>query len=165
MADNYTGEEWQKQMVKYTGEQLVAHLDWMGVDWVKPDQTEDKKVRVLDYACGPGPVSAVRCSSITYLQALPCLPLLTWTPGTRPLRNRNSRCRHLPQNGLNLQLPLLLLILHHSHLRRRGRPDLPLPTITIPRRSHLQHLLLRLRHRRLRLPPLPLPTTRSRASS
>lgn len=46
--------------------EIQSRLEWIGVDWVKEQQSENtenhhpaKKVRVLDYACGPGMVSRV----------------------------------------------------------------------------------------------------------
>ena len=74
MADKYADEDWQKKMLEQTREALLKHLDWIGVDWARHDSThtsenaskKGKEVSILDYACGPGSVSAVRIVLTTH---------------------------------------------------------------------------------------------------
>ena len=53
-ASIYYKEPWQKKFEKEAMSTMLARKDWLGVDWASG------KVRVLDYACGPGAVSSVR---------------------------------------------------------------------------------------------------------
>ncbi|KAJ4536630.1 hypothetical protein HRR80_003538 [Exophiala dermatitidis] len=63
-ASSYTAEPWQRDMMNKITAFIQQHIEWIGVDFVDPGhefeaatQGKNKKVRVLDYACGPGSVT------------------------------------------------------------------------------------------------------------
>ena len=65
-ARSYDSKPWQQEMLAQVTREILSHLEWIGVDWVKEQQPENtgkdhptKTVRVLDYACGPGTVTRV----------------------------------------------------------------------------------------------------------
>ena len=48
--------KWVQDLSKQVTKELQSKVDWIGI----PQQSEGKAVRMLDYACGSGLVSAVR---------------------------------------------------------------------------------------------------------
>lgn len=55
-ARKYTAEPWQQEMIAQLTTFLSGQADWLGLP---PVSADGKPVRVLDYACGPGTVTAI----------------------------------------------------------------------------------------------------------
>jgi SAM-dependent methyltransferase len=72
-AATYASEPWQKDLINKFHEFLLAHLSWLGVPFIDPSTTFEATpsttpahpVRVLDYACGPGTVTAILAGHAT----------------------------------------------------------------------------------------------------
>ncbi|KAI1617506.1 S-adenosyl-L-methionine-dependent methyltransferase [Exophiala viscosa] len=63
-AASYSSEPWQKDMLNKINAFIYANINWIGVDFVDSattfeatDPAQVRKVRVLDYACGPGTIT------------------------------------------------------------------------------------------------------------
>ena len=63
-ASRYTSEPWQRELLNKVNGFIYQQINWIGVDFVdpstafeKPSAETDQKVRVLDYACGPGSIT------------------------------------------------------------------------------------------------------------
>jgi SAM-dependent methyltransferase len=64
-AANYSAEDWQRDLLNDVTAFIHQQVNWIGVDFVDPSTTFEKssssqsgpKVRVLDYACGPGTIT------------------------------------------------------------------------------------------------------------
>lgn len=54
-ARRYTSEPWQQEMMAQLATFLSREADWLGL----PSVSGGRPVRVLDYACGPGTVTAI----------------------------------------------------------------------------------------------------------
>lgn len=84
MAATYASEPWQKELINKTHEFILAHLSWFDVAFVDPSTTFERtplttttttttaptsslaqQVRVLDYACGPGTITAILAGHAT----------------------------------------------------------------------------------------------------
>ncbi|KAJ9612054.1 hypothetical protein H2200_003649 [Cladophialophora chaetospira] len=65
-ASKYSSEQWQKDLLNAVTGFIHQHVNWIGVDFIDPSTMfekpspsggTDRKVRVLDYACGPGTIT------------------------------------------------------------------------------------------------------------
>lgn len=56
-ARKYTSEPWQQEMMAQLTTFLSAEADWLGLP--SREASNDRPIRVLDYACGPGTVTAI----------------------------------------------------------------------------------------------------------
>ena len=60
-ASSYTSEQWQKDLLNKVNAFIHQHVNWIGVDFIptsdKPAPETARKVRILDYACGPGTIT------------------------------------------------------------------------------------------------------------
>lgn len=63
-ASSYTSEQWQRDLLQNITAFIHQHVNWIGVDFLDPSTTfeapsleNQRKVRVLDYACGPGTIT------------------------------------------------------------------------------------------------------------
>ena len=64
-AASYTSEQWQRDVINDITSFILSNINWIGVDFIPPSSSFEKpkpstqhSVRVLDYACGPGTVTA-----------------------------------------------------------------------------------------------------------
>ena len=77
-ASTYSSAQWQKDFIHTTHAFILSSLDWIGVDFLEPSavfeggaaatgasspqqqqqQQQQVRVRVLDYACGPGTMTS-----------------------------------------------------------------------------------------------------------
>ena len=60
IASTYDDKPWVKVGLKQLSGELLAKREWMGVKWTNEEETGDREVKMLDFACGPGIASAVR---------------------------------------------------------------------------------------------------------
>lgn len=58
---SYDDKPWFAKVNQQVTDALRGRLDWVGIPFanITPDSKEDKEVRLLDYACGPGLMSRV----------------------------------------------------------------------------------------------------------
>ncbi|KIW17224.1 hypothetical protein PV08_04415 [Exophiala spinifera] len=74
IATSYTSQEWQRELVNKVTAFVQSNISFIGVDFLDPSSTFEKpspssssspsttqprSVRVLDYACGPGTMTAI----------------------------------------------------------------------------------------------------------
>jgi SAM-dependent methyltransferase len=69
LASKYTAEPWQKDMIAKITAFLTTHAEWIGLPARSPSSSSSSSseaqsppktpVRILDYACGPGTVTAI----------------------------------------------------------------------------------------------------------
>lgn len=71
-ATSYSSEPWQRDMLNKIHDFMLSNISWIGVDFIDPstafeakDSSSPRKIRVLDYACGPGTVTNVIYSHAT----------------------------------------------------------------------------------------------------
>lgn len=79
-AVTYASQPWQKELINQTHAFLLAHLSWLGVPFVDPSTAFEaatkaaRQVRVLDYACGPGTLTAILAGHATEFVGLDLSP-------------------------------------------------------------------------------------------
>ncbi|KIW71418.1 hypothetical protein, variant 2 [Phialophora macrospora] len=64
-ASRYSSEQWQRDMLNKITAFIHQNINWIGVDFIDPSAAFEKaspteparRVRVLDYACGPGTIT------------------------------------------------------------------------------------------------------------
>lgn len=71
MATSYTAEEWQRDLINKITSFIQSNISFIGVSFLDPSAAFEKKsepqksVRVLDYACGPGTITAILAGRAT----------------------------------------------------------------------------------------------------
>lgn len=62
MAATFTEKQWAKDLVKDISNRVRENKEWIGVALMKKNAAEldNREVRMLDYACGPGNIASVR---------------------------------------------------------------------------------------------------------
>jgi len=61
-ARTYTSQPWQQEMIARINSFLAANAEWLGLpprQSSSADNSNARPIRVLDYACGPGTVTAI----------------------------------------------------------------------------------------------------------
>lgn len=60
ISDSYDSKPWFAKVNQQVTEELQSRLDWLGIPLANVDSTSnDRQVKLLDYACGPGIMSRV----------------------------------------------------------------------------------------------------------
>ncbi|WPG97724.1 Hypothetical protein R9X50_00050500 [Acrodontium crateriforme] len=71
LSATYNTKPWQLKLSAQVSEALEKRMDWMGVEWAKPDdRTSGRQVRLLDYACGTGSITKALGSSVTTIRGI-----------------------------------------------------------------------------------------------
>ena len=59
ISDHYDSKPWFAKVNQKVTDELQSRLDWLGVPLANLGSSNDKEVKLLDYACGPGIMSRV----------------------------------------------------------------------------------------------------------
>lgn len=58
LSASYNTKPWQIKLANQVAEALQARKDWLGAQWVDPQEPAGKRdIRLLDYACGTGAIT------------------------------------------------------------------------------------------------------------
>ncbi|PPJ55788.1 hypothetical protein CBER1_01607 [Cercospora berteroae] len=60
LSATYDTKPWQRAIKAQVAEALIARKDWIGAEWatsISGEQSDERQVRLLDYACGTGAVT------------------------------------------------------------------------------------------------------------
>ncbi|MCJ1474435.1 hypothetical protein MMC13_003093 [Lambiella insularis] len=75
-AATYTEKQWAKDIVKDISDAVKKNKDWIGLSFLDPDAAEhnDRRVRILDYACGPGNIASALFPYVTQVRGIDVSP-------------------------------------------------------------------------------------------